>query len=151
MAISQIALAKQVSAAKNARVRWQIVEIPDSRSGDAPAFRLIRLQFFDPSQRSWRTLGRQQILPVAVVADPAQSTLLTTLDTNVVGTVSDLNYGGQSNAVAEAATVVFFSDGRTGLSPNSIWSLTFHDKKRTNDFLTVQVDPVSGSTRVFRP
>lgn len=151
MVVDDIALAQQTALSKNVRVRWQIIEVADRRTGDDPAFRFLRLQIFDPIARVWTTIGRQ-LLPISISADtnspPPASTLLSA---NAVQTINDLAYDGLTQQTAKAASVVFRPDGRTSLDPNAIHSLTLRDPKRTNNFLTIQIDPVSGRTRTFHP
>ncbi len=147
--IDQLNLAQQTARSRNTPTRWQILEVPDNRTGDPAAFRFIRLQAFDPKARSWATLDRQ-LFPIAICADtntsPKASTLL-----DLTGNVTDLTFGGQANQTARAAGIIFHPDGRTSLDPNAIHSLTVRDLRKSDDFITVQIDPLSGRTRSFRP
>ncbi|HRJ73658.1 MAG TPA: GspH/FimT family pseudopilin [Terrimicrobiaceae bacterium] len=133
LALDQFALARQNAVSKNARVRWLIVSVADARNGDPEAFRKIRLEIFDPAGRAWKPLGRPVTFPVSVVADPAGSTLLTN------------TAAGATNAVT------FLANGRTQLNPNTVHSLTLSDGKNINNFITIQLDPVSGRCRTFQP
>lgn len=148
MIVDQFMLARQTALTKNAKVRWQLVKVPDSRSGEAEAFRLIRLQLFNPRARSWESVGQAALLPVAITADPARSTLL---QAGSIQNISDLTYDGQTERNAQASSVLFLENGRTSLNPNGVFTVTLHDSKSTNDFITVQIDPVSGRTRTYRP
>lgn len=131
--VDQFSLARQSALAKNARVRWQIRSVPDERNGDPAAFRRIALDFFDPVARAWKPLNRFVTFPVTIKADPTRSTLLT-------------------NAAPGATnTVTFLANGRTTLNPNAIYSLTLSDGKNTDNFITVQLDPISGHCRIFQP
>lgn len=144
---SRLATARQTAIAQNARVRWELLKIPDPRNGDPEAFRLIRIRIFDPENREWTTHGKLEILPLGVIVDDADSTLLVS---SHLTTISDLEYANFP-PTAEAASVDFAPDGRTLLDLNEQWSLTAKDPNRINDFLTIQIDPVTGSTRFFRP
>jgi len=133
MVLDQFAIARQTALSKNARVRWQLISVADPRNGDPAGFRRIRLEIFDPAARQWKQDGRQIVLPLSITADPARSTIVTNQ--------------------AEGATndIVFLAGGRTGLDPNAVYSLTLHDGKNTNNYITVQLDPVSGRCRTFQP
>jgi len=133
MVLDQISLARQSALSKNARVRWQIISVRDGRNEDAAAFRRMQLEVFDPIARAWNPLTRSVTLPLRVVADPARSTLLT------------------NSASGATNTVMFLASGRTGLNPNGVYSLTLFDERKTNNFLTVQLDPISGRCRTFQP
>ena len=133
LVLDQFAIARQTALSRNARVRWQLISIPDSRNGDPSGFRRLRLEIFDPATRQWNQHGRPITLPISITADPARSTIVTN------------PAGGATNEV------IFLSNGRTGLDPNAVHSLTLYDGKNTNNFITVQVDPVSGRCRTFQP
>jgi uncharacterized protein (TIGR02596 family) len=145
--VSRLTTARQAAIAQNARVRWELLKVKDPRNNDPEAFRLVRVRIFDPTRREWETYGRMEFLPVGVTVAPADSTLL---DASRLQMITNLQYSGLPQN-ADAASVDFSPDGRTLLDPNGQWSLTASDSKRTNDFLTIQIDPVSGSTRFFRP
>jgi uncharacterized protein (TIGR02596 family) len=149
MVLDQMSLAQQTALTKNTRVRWQIVEVPDNRTGEDESYRLIRLQIFEPSNRTWRTLN-QQLLPISISADARQNFYFSTLLKDA-HQIDDLTYDGQRGASAAASSIVFLPNGRTSLNPSAIYSLTLHNPRKTNDFITIQVNPVSGRTRTFRP
>ena len=133
MVLDQFAIARQTALSKNARVRWQLISVADPRNGDPAGFRRIRLEIFDPAARQWKQDGRQIVLPVSITADPARSTIVT------------------NQAAGATNDIVFLAGGRTGLDLNAVYSLTLHDEKNTNNYITVQLDPVSGRCRTFQP
>jgi len=133
MVLDQFSIARQTALSKNARVRWQIISETDSRNGDPAGFRRIRLEIFDPAARAWKQHGRPTLLPLSITADPSRSTIVT------------------NQSVGATNEVVFLSSGRTSLDPNAIHSLTLHEGKGTNNFITLQLDPVSGRCRTFQP
>ncbi len=52
----------------------------------------------------------------------------------------------------------FKASGRTSLDPNKAWFLTIHDSqfgdnlgKLPANYVTVQVDPIQGTTKMYRP
>ncbi len=142
MIIDQIALAQQTATAKNARVRWQIISVADNRNGDPEAFRLTRLQMFFPKTRAWQDIGSLKLLPPAVLVVSNESTLLTTNRIFPTQLPSGLS--------AQASSIVFFGNGLSDLNPNEPSSLTLRDLKNSNNFLTLQIDPVSGRLRTFQ-
>jgi hypothetical protein len=135
MVLDQFALARQSALSKNARVRLTITSVRDIRNDDPSAFRKMQSEIFDPVGRSWKPLGRAITFPMTIVADPGKSTLLTNTDTKE----------GATN------TVTFLSGGRADLNPNDVFSLTISSGINTNNFITIQLDPVSGRCRTFQP
>jgi len=131
--LDQFSLARQSALSKNARVRWLITSVADGRNGDPAAFRRMQLEIFDPAMREWKPLGRSVTFPLAVTADPARSSLLT------------------NSASGATNTVTFLANGRTALNPNDIYALTLADAKTTNNFITIQLYPISGRCRTFQP
>jgi len=129
--LDQLSLARQTALTRNARVRWQIFSVADERNGDPAAVRRMQLEYFDPSARTWKMLGRRETLPITIIADPDRSTLL-------------------KNG-ATSGTVTFLANGRTGLDPNAIHSLTLFDGRSASNFITIQLDPISGRCRTFQP
>lgn len=66
------------------------------------------------------------------------------------------------NKQYEFVSFTFMPDGSTTLSPTGLWFVTMHginDRQKTKDgkvappdnFFTVQIDPVTGATKIFRP
>lgn len=135
MVLNQLSLARQSAVSKNARVRWMVYSTKDDRTGDPEAFRKMQLEIFDPSAREWKKHTRAIVLPAAVALDPARSPILTNVSP------------GSSNSIT------FLPSGRTELDPNRKpdHSLTLADLRNTNNFITIQLDPVSGRCRTFQP
>ncbi len=148
MVTDQIALARQTAISKNARVEWQLIKVPSTATGQDEAFRLIRLRIFEPKARRWRAIGRSQVFPVSIIAAPESSTLLAPGSTQ---TIEDLTYEGQSGQTAEAAMITFHANGRLSMHSAAAHSITLLDPKYPNNFVTIQIDPVFGQTRTFRP
>lgn len=142
MIMDQLSLAQQTAISKNSRVRWQIVSVPDQRSGDPEAFRLTRLQVFVPAQRSWQDIGPGKLLPRSVFASTNGSTLL------AADRVSATQLPGGVDA--PAGSIVFFGNGMPDLNPNGMFSLTLQAGGNTNNLLVLQMDPVSGRMRAFQ-
>ncbi len=133
LVLDQLALARQSALSRNARVRWMLISVPDNRNNDPAGFRRMQSEIFDAGARAWKPLGRSVVLPMAVVADPTRSNLIT-------------------NA-ADGATnsVVFLASGRTRLDPSTGHWLTLSEARNTNNFIAIQIDPVSGRCRTFQP
>lgn len=150
LVIDQLNFARQSAISQNAPVRFQICEIEDSRNGDEADFRLVRLQVFDQEGRIWKPLSRPQVFPQAIIAsrDVSLSTMLAASD---LQTISDLNFDGNSGRSVQARAIDFLPSGRPRLNPNAIYSLTVRHSGRGEDFITIQLDPVSGTSRIFRP
>jgi uncharacterized protein (TIGR02596 family) len=145
---SSMEIARQTAITENAPVRWQLIRVSDARNGDPAAYRLVRLQKLMTKQRAWVSIGRQEMFPVAVIADPDQSSLLSE---SAISEISDLRIGGQSGQTAKAATVIFHPSGRTSLNLNAKHSITLRSRFLTGNFVTVEIDPVSARTQSFRP
>jgi len=143
----QLALARQSALSENTPVRWELIASADPRNGDAAAFRLMRLLRFDAQARAWQPLGAFVWLPAGVCAKEADSTLLSD-PAPVSFALPD-----RPSQSGDAAVITFFPSGETSLSPVAIHSLTLHQPNRPagGDFLTLQIDPVTGQTRFFRP
>ena len=134
LVLDQLSLARQSALSKNARVRWLIISAPDSRNGDPAAFRRTQLELFSPAARAWQPLGRAITFPTAILADPKNSTNILT-----------------NSAAGATNAVTFLANGRPDLNPNNVFSLTLSGARNTNNFITIQLDPVSGRCRTFQP
>ena len=143
---SQLELARQTAIARNAAVQWQIVKVPDLRTGDPVAFRLIRSLILEPGSREWRPIGRSEWLPKStwVDEDAARSPMLV-MQTNTSDLPSSI---AASNSIA--SFVIFDGAGRVGVDTTNNW-LTVVGRGNTNNFITVQIEPVSGRVRTYRP
>lgn len=148
MIVDQLSLAQQYALTKNVQVRWQIFKVEDPRNKDPEAFRLMRTQFFDTKNRKWETLGKTPLLPIAVIGDPADSTLL---QTSSLKAFNDVVFQSQGGLTKSGATIIFQPNGRTTLNPNDPHSLTLRNIRSPDDFITVKISPVTGRTRIFRP
>lgn len=133
--VDQLATARQSALSHNTRVRCVILSTGDDRTGEPAAFRRMHIEIFDPAARRWKQDSRGVFLPVGVVVDPSRSPMLTNASP------------GSSNSIT------FLPSGRTDLNPNGKRSavLTLADLKNTNNFISVQLDPVSGRCRTFQP
>jgi len=134
MLVDQLVSARQAASAKNARIRWHIISTNDSRNGELAGFRRMQAEIFDPVGRQWSPFSRAVVLPLTITADPLRSTILTNQAANATNSIE------------------FLPGGRTALpNPSGIYSITLHNGRNTNNFVTIQIDPVSGRCRTFQP
>ena len=138
---SQLQLARQSALSRNALVQWQVIKVPDPRNNDAAAFRLVRCLIMESGSRQWKPLGRPEWLPSSywVDEDTARSPVLDQSTTAA----------GISPANSPAAWVTFDGAGRATLSSSGNW-LTVVGRNPA-DIIAVQIDPVNGRVRNFRP
>lgn len=144
--MTQLQAARQAALTRNAAVQWQILKVPDARNGDPSAFRLVRTLIMEPGSREWKPLGRPEWLPQATWVDEAndRSPMLGQL-TNATNLPSSI-----SSSSSEAAWLIFDGAGRASVDRDGNW-LTLVGRSNTNDFVTVQIEPVSGRVRTYRP
>lgn len=159
-------------------IRFADPEQPGETSGDPKTGQFRALQLMEINETGTPVpLSKMQMLPNAVVlSDTELSSMLDqegdaklALTNPVPGRDPDLPRkssakGGSSGKVDyEFVSFRFQPDGSTNLLPSQDWFLTIHslsdsvklqnpqrDVRKIN-FFTVQVDPISGSTRSFRP
>lgn len=133
--VGQIALARQSAISRSARVRLMVYSVPDDRNGDPEAFRRMQLEIFDPVKREWVKHNRATTLPLNITFDPDRSPLFTNTS------------AGATNSVT------FLPSGRTELDPNNKRNaaMTLFERGNSNNFITIQLDPVSGRCRTFQP
>ncbi len=144
--MTQLQAARQAALTRNAAVQWQILKVPDARNGDPAAFRVVRTLIMEPGSREWKPLGRPEWLPQATWADEsndrspmlAQQTSVTNLPPSI------------SSSSSVAAWLIFDGAGRASVDSAGNW-LTLVGRSNTNDFVTVQIEPVSGRVRTYRP
>ncbi len=144
--VTQLQAARQAAITRNAAVQWQILKVPDARTGDAGAFRVVRSLIMEPGGREWKPLGRPEWLPKAtwVDEDVARSPMLGQ-QTNVTNLPASI-----ASSSSVAAWVIFDGAGRASVDIAGNW-LTLVGRSNSNDFVTVQIEPVSGRVRTYRP
>ena len=177
----QIALARQSALTKNVSIEFRIykfgdAEIPGERA-DAPATGKYRaFQTFEILDSGVAVpLGKIQRLPNTVVFNETKLSSLIELagptqpplkgDATNDNTAPQLA-GGVTNNYQWGA-FRFLPNGGTNLAPNGLWFLTLHGitvdpttttKVKDDDdpsikfnFFTLQIDPVSGNSKSYRP
>lgn len=169
----QIILARQLALTRNAPVEVRFIRYADpevpgevSTSGDA-----------DPSKGSFRAIqcfeilesggsvpmDKPQLFPQSVIMNPdILSSLLSDDSRKVIKANKNKDPKLPRNIEQNYEYVAFrfLPDGSTNLSPapGKLWYVTLHNindrpKGTTppNNFFTLQIDPVSGATKNFRP
>ena len=147
LVMQQIALAQQIALSASQQVKLEVIELPTPSADGANRFRMVRLQAFHPRERNWMPYGAPLYFPQGVEVDTARSTLF---DAQRLEPVDGVKAGG-TTVDTRAAVITFYANGRTSLDPNGKHAITLEDPHHTADFITVQIDPISGRTRSFRP
>ncbi|MFN6095295.1 MAG: Verru_Chthon cassette protein D [Verrucomicrobiota bacterium] len=164
-----LAFARQTAIARNRRVEVRFYKLDHPESvGKEETFCAMQAFLIDESNNA-TPVGRITRLPRSVLMNevPANSTLLAQSTTRPDKTVTVSGYG----SVDEIKWFQFRPDGSTNLTPpTDKWFVTIHatrsglaetfrdDRvggiKATRpplNFVTLQIDPVSGSVRSYRP
>lgn len=174
--VGQISLARQHALTKNRAVevrfyRFADPETPGEDVSNPATGKFRALQLFEVLDNGVAVpLDKPQILPNNVVfayTDDKSVGLSSIIDFAKVGTPKK---PGKDDKAAprlprgidykyEYASFRFLQDGSTDMTPTETWYVTLiglNDRLKSPsepppNFFTVQVDPVSGSTRTFRP
>jgi uncharacterized protein (TIGR02596 family) len=145
----QIALARQLAAARNRNVEVRIVELSDAGE---KAYRGVQLWIESADGSSLTPAGRLEILPTAtaVAADAALSPLLEA-EPNRAGTT---NFGGRGVCAYKAFHVrpTGALDRMVGASNNFLTVYNLRDTKvPPQNFSTIRVNPATGRVTEYRP
>jgi uncharacterized protein (TIGR02596 family) len=170
----QIALARQTALTKNAAIEFRIYkfgdpEIPGENPTDPSKGKYRAFQTFEILDSGGAVpLGKIQRLPNTIIFN---ETDLSSLIKNATATAAPLTGKPSDDVTApslagavernyEWVSFRFLPNGGTNLDPNKIWFMTLHGSN-TNpttttsaaslNFFTVQIDPVSGTTKSYRP
>ena len=167
----QISLARQMALSRNRAVEVRFYqyadpEAPGETVGDQSTWKYRAIQLFEIVESGVAIpLDKPQRLPVSVVIEPniAFSTLIPATPTKPAATDPDLPRG-IIKPNYRYASFRFLQDGSTNLAPTSTWFVSIHNltdtptgttmKKANGDpinFFTLQIDPVSGAIKGFRP
>ncbi|MCX6960984.1 MAG: Verru_Chthon cassette protein D, partial [Verrucomicrobia bacterium] len=159
MVQQQLASARQTAIARNRRVevRFYKFDNPDD-IGTTQTFCALQSFLIDDLNAA-TPIGRLTKLPATVLINEsaANSSLFTVSDkTWTAGTDPQITLPGVSTYTAKAFQ--FRPDGSTSLSSASNWFLTLHAatagataSSLPPNFATIQIDPVSGAVRTYRP
>jgi uncharacterized protein (TIGR02596 family) len=175
----QIALARQTALTKNAAIEFRIYkfadpEIPGENPSNPATGKYRAFQTFEVLESGGAVpLGKIQRLPNTVIfnekalssvierATADQAPMTGSPATDVTAPL----LGGGVNQNYEWISFRFLPNGGTNLAPNDLWFLTLHggsvdpistiqvkdSKGAPINFFTLQIDPVSGTTKSYRP
>lgn len=158
MVNDELNFARQTALSRNRDVEVRFYKLGtkfDANDKKFRGFRSFLIEGVDSS--SWKPLSRVKKLsePVIISSDATYSSLLDTGGGN--GLVqSNENLPGSGNV--DYVSFLFRANGDTSLKPvTKKWFLTLYSEKAVNNsglpanYFTVQVDPVTGRTRSYRP
>jgi uncharacterized protein (TIGR02596 family) len=156
----QVSLARQTALTKNRSVEVRLISYVDPEvPGDTGAYRAIQVMEILENGIAVPT-DKPRLLPQAVIMN------MGTLSTLISGTgqTSTTASGSAPNLprnIGQNYTYVafrFLPDGSTNLSASSLWYVTLHNMNETvtgtttpANFFTLQVDPVTGKVKQYRP
>ena len=166
----QFKLARQQAVTKNRSMQVRLIrygdpEMPGEKKTDKSTGNYRAIQVFEILESGAAVpLDKPQLLPQAILMSPGTlSTLLS--NTNMLppkdaNATIDPPLPRGVNFEYQYVSFRFLPDGSTDLSSTSgtVWHLTLHninDKPAGTapppNFFTLQVDPVSGTVRIYRP
>jgi uncharacterized protein (TIGR02596 family) len=181
MLVDQMNLARQFALSKNSTVgvRFYRYSDPDTPGEDVTKpekGRFRALQVFEVlSSGAALPLGKVEEMPLSVMigSDPEnpEESVSTIIDRKLSAIVTADEVRNDKSAVElprgikkqyDYVSFRFLPDGSTTLGPASQWYITLHgsnDKPEKVDgkqrppanFFTLQIDPVSGTTKIYRP
>jgi uncharacterized protein (TIGR02596 family) len=175
--VDQMSLARQIALGKNRSVevrfyRYGDPEIPGEDKNDPSTGDFRAIQLFEVLESGATVpLNKFQPLPPTVIMSPEDLSSL--IDENVMGKPKNATKDDDSapelprgiGRKYEWVSFRFLQDGSTNLKQTSSWFVTLHRARRSPDekftkqsldkdvpnFFTLQIDPVSGTTKSFRP
>ena len=164
----QISLARQMALSRNRAVEVRFYKYADPEAAGETTGQWRAIQLFEVLESGVAVpLGKVQTLPISVVIEPSTtfSTLIPAQGKEIAPIKNkdpDLPRGVGIGYVYGAFR--FLQDGSTNLAPTSTWFVSIHNltdtpsgttmKKVNGDpinFFTLQIDPVSGAIKGFRP
>jgi uncharacterized protein (TIGR02596 family) len=159
---SQLAIARQAAMTRNNTMEVRFYKMADpTRPGetltDQGSWKVRGMQIFElKPDGSEAALSRMVKLPESAIIDSSENWSTLMKSTNKREATTPIS-GVQQNYVYYP--VRFRSNGSTGLSfAEGKWFLTIHDiqwgdnvANLPNNYTTIQIDPVQGSTKMFRP
>jgi uncharacterized protein (TIGR02596 family) len=158
--VDRLALARQTAITRNHAVEVRFYQFADPEvPGAASSFRA--LQALEVVKANVvLPLEKLQPLPTAIIIDSAQS-LSSLLDKNKRTKVTATAASPPLPRVGTNYSYIalrFRPDGSTDLLPTADWFLTLHSETNGDglatppaNFVTVDIDPVSGTLKFFRP
>ena len=163
---SRLAIGRQLSISRNRTVEIRFFEVPDPLSPSQSHFRLMQAWIFDANGTSPVALDKVAVLPRGIIIESTltggsaaySSTLLDSAPhkgSQVIPSVGTGNYPYRAFR--------FRGNGSTDLEPNGTGSDTWFLTVRLltdlpsgtgtlpKNYYTLQIDPLTGQTKAFRP
>ncbi len=153
--VDNLKSARQMALAQNRVVNVRFYKIPGEAGGD-PAYRALKVFKLDESGVQPDAVSKlQRFSGNVVISDDVQfTTIPDAIDTNGAIATEDL----PGAPAVPYKSVSFTPSGATTLGPNSLWFLSLKSEnaapvsgKPAINFATVQIDPINGAVKVFRP
>jgi len=160
MLINQLSYARQAAVGQSMKMEFRFLSYKDpSLPGDPAGGACHAVQvYLINAQSISQPLTKVVTLPDSVVMDSG---------TNFSSLLSGASYpsnGATPPSIPRVGTsytyhsFIFNSDGSTDLAPGNQWFVTVHNARQQpsgqtppHDFATVEIDPLDGSLRTFRP
>jgi uncharacterized protein (TIGR02596 family) len=160
----QLSLARQQALTRNRAIEVRFFlfadpEMPGEQTDSPESGKYRALQMFEVLENGVAVpLSKLERLPTGIVFnDKALSTLISAKEPQEPAP-SDPELARGVSKKYRFVSFRFRPDGSTDLNPMKQWYITLHaiteqviDTEPPNNFFTVQIDPVSGSTRNYRP
>ena len=162
MVSDRLGFARQTALTRNRRVEVRFyqygdTDVPGESATNPTSGKYRAIQLFEiPDTGSPVPLGKSQSLPNGIIMDSGAtlSSLLSTVVSGASLKVSIPRAGTNYNAVVFR----FLADGSTSLAASGSWFLTFHNlndgdalKTPPPNFFTLQIEPLNGHVKNFRP
>jgi len=160
--VAELNLTRQTALSESQEVELRFYKLPDA-NGQEPAFRTMQRYRVSDDQ----PLGKITHIPPPIVLTDMEkfSTLLSSFNGGAVPKTQN-TLQGMSNVPYRS--VRFRASGATSLDPlganggadrwflsvvnqNDLRTATAESAKPCNNFITIQIDPVTGRTRTFQP
>ncbi|HSJ01052.1 MAG TPA: Verru_Chthon cassette protein D [Verrucomicrobium sp.] len=166
MISDELNMARQLAMTRNREVEVRFYKVATDATTQDLQFRAFRSFLVEgDSPENVKALGNVQYLPESIIisADTKNSTLLDYGNPNRSGLMLFQETLPGTSSPVDCVSFIFRPNGGTNLGPidppEGNWYLTFHQAHAVvnvetgipDNFCTVQIDPVSGRVRVYRP
>ncbi|SDU29376.1 Verru_Chthon cassette protein D [Verrucomicrobium sp. GAS474] len=165
--VDQINLARQTAMARSSQVEFRLYRLPDASlpGSQSPAqYRAFQAFVITQGGTATNAVARPIFLPKSIIflASPSVSSLLPeapgTAPALVSGERAGTRFNGYQPSAYDYMVFHFNPDGSTDLDPTASWYISLAFEKAPlgangvpSDFITIQIDPLSGRARSFRP
>lgn len=160
MVSDRLSLVRQMAIARNHKIEVRFYYYADPMSGSTTnALRAIQ-SFEMDTATSFVALEKVQQLPSGIIIDSGTtlSSIVPSPTSFSLGTSAGMPSIPRANYNYSYFAVHFLPNGSTDLLPTSDWFLTLHElnkgdnlKKPPPNYITIDIDPVGGSLKTFRP